>query len=129
MPTATGGKFAKFARRHFGDAIKVGIDQDVAAEEENAIVCRGSLGTDLFRLHRRLAIEGEGSVSASGVLEARGLDGELTAIITRISCGFRVANLFGQHGWISGVGFGASEDVCGDPVCVHPANDLGSRAV
>jgi hypothetical protein len=61
--------------------IELRIDQDVAGEEEHALVERGGQGSDVFGAHQRLAVEGEGRIGALGVSEARGPDDDGAVVV------------------------------------------------
>ena len=66
------GKFTELSPAHSGDVIKLHIDEDVAGEEQHALVERGGQGPDVFGAHEGLAIEGEGGIGAGGIFESRG---------------------------------------------------------
>ena len=63
------GQLTQLRPAHGGDVIELHIDQDVAVEEQHAIVERCGQHADVFGAHERLAIEGEGGVSSGGILK------------------------------------------------------------
>ena len=65
------GKFPQLSSAHSGDVIELHIDEDIAGEEEHALVERCGQRPDVFAAHERLAIEGEGGVGACGIFESR----------------------------------------------------------
>ena len=75
------GEFTQLSSAHSGDVIELHIDQDVAGEEEHALVERCGQGSDVFGAHEGLAIEGEGGVGAGSILESRGFHGEGAVVV------------------------------------------------
>ncbi len=77
------GKFAQLSPAHSGDVIKLHIDENVAGEEEHALVERCGQGSDVFDAHERLAIEGEGGIRAGSIFESRGFhrDGAVVMLV------------------------------------------------